>query len=88
MATNVEAVDAEIDQLRVADRAPGLAQLALTLARLMDGDDGATAKANTARELRAVMVELRKLAPVAAETDRVDELAKRREDGRVRARRA
>ncbi|MER6821651.1 hypothetical protein ABT316_19335 [Streptomyces cellulosae] len=88
MASNVEAIDDEIDRLRVADTAPGLAQLALTLARLMDGDDGATAKANTARELRAVMADLRKLAPVAAETDRVDELAKKRQDGRLRARRA
>lgn len=88
MASNVEAVDAEIDQLHVAERAPGLAQLALTLARLLDGEDGATAKANVGRELRAVMVELRKLAPVAAETDRIDELAKKREDGRLRARRA
>ncbi|MFF9625436.1 hypothetical protein [Streptomyces griseosporeus] len=88
MATNVEAVDAEIDRLRVADRAPGLAQLALTLARTLDGEEGGTVKANVGRELRAVLVELRKLAPVAAERDRVDELAKRREDGRVRARRA
>jgi len=88
MATNVEATEAEIDQLRVADKAPGLAQLALTLARVMDGDEGATQKANVGRELRAALSELRKLAPVAAERDRVDELAKRREDGRVRARRA
>lgn len=85
---NVEAISTEIDRLQVADLAPGLAQLALTLARLMDGEDGATAKANTARELRAVMADLRKLAPVATETDRVDELAKKREDGRIRARRA
>jgi hypothetical protein len=88
MATNVEGTSAEIEQLHVADRAPGLAQLALTLARLLDGEDGATAKANVGRELRAVMVELRKLAPVAAESDRVDELAKKRQDGRIRARRA
>ncbi|MGV9242624.1 hypothetical protein [Streptomyces sp. NPDC003710] len=88
MATNLEATDAEIDHLKVADIAPGLAQLALSLARLMDGDDGGTAKSNVARELRAVMADLRKLAPVAAETDRVDELARKRQDGRIRARRA
>jgi hypothetical protein len=88
MATNVEAIEAELDQMRIIDRAPGLAQLALTLARLMDGEDGATAKANVGRELRAVMADLRKLAPVAAEADRVDELAKKRQDGRIRARRA
>ncbi|MFF7290727.1 hypothetical protein [Streptomyces griseorubiginosus] len=87
MATNVEATSAEIEQLRVGDIAPGLAQLALTLATTLDGKDGATAKANAGRELRAVLESLRKLAPVAAETDRVDELAKKR-DGRIRARRA
>jgi hypothetical protein len=88
MATNLEAVEAELEQMRIIDRAPGLAQLALTFARLMDGEDGATAKANVGRELRAVMADLRKLAPVAAEADRVDELAKKRQDGRIRARRA
>ncbi|MFI1287449.1 hypothetical protein ACIQCF_04545 [Streptomyces sp. NPDC088353] len=88
MATNVEATAAEIARLRVGDTAPGLAQLALTLAASVDEKSGPTAKANAARELRAVMETLRKLAPVAEETDRVDELAKRREDGRVRARRA
>jgi hypothetical protein len=88
MSTNVEAVGAEIERLRVAEISPGLAQLALTLAASIDEKGGPTAKANAARELRAVIESLRKLAPVAAETDRVDELSKRREDGRVRARRA
>jgi hypothetical protein len=86
--SNADAIRAEIERLRVADTAPGLAQLAVTLAELMDGSDGATAKANTARELRAVMEDLRKLAPVAEEKDRVDELASRRRDGGIRARRA
>ncbi|MFB6620469.1 hypothetical protein ACFC5H_35610 [Streptomyces rochei] len=88
MATNVEGTAAEIARLRVGDIAPGLAQLALTLAQVMDGKDGATAKANAARELRAALEALHKLAPVAEETDRVDELARKRQDGRLRARRA
>ncbi|MBC3989343.1 hypothetical protein H8N00_10710 [Streptomyces sp. AC563] len=89
MASNVEAIKAELAQMRVADRAPGLAQLAVTLAQVMDADEGANAKANVGRELRAVMADLRKLAPVAAERDRVDELAQKRQDGRmIRARRA
>ncbi|MGW8703265.1 hypothetical protein ACWGOK_41240 [Streptomyces eurythermus] len=86
--TNEEAVAEEIERLRVGDTAPGLRQLALTLAAQMDGPEGPTAKANAARELRAVLEDLRRLAPVEQETDRVDELAKKREDGRVRARRA
>ncbi|MFE9432164.1 hypothetical protein [Streptomyces sp. NPDC006640] len=92
MASNVEATDAEIEAMHVRDLAPGLAQLALTMARQMDGDDGSTAKSNAARELRATLEALRKLAPVAAEVDRVgelrDELAEKRQDGRIRARRA
>ncbi|MFF9324033.1 hypothetical protein ACF1AY_04870 [Streptomyces sp. NPDC014776] len=88
MASNVEATREQIDRMRVADREPGLAQLALTLARLMDGEDGATAKANVGRELRATLEALRKVAPVAAEQDRVDELARKRQNGRIRARRA
>ncbi|WP_420034693.1 hypothetical protein ACN2WE_21435 [Streptomyces sp. cg28] len=88
MATNVEATAAEIKQLRVGDTAPGLAQLALTLAAVMDGKDGATAKANAGRELRAVIETLRKVAPVAEENDSVDQLSQKREARRVRARRA
>lgn len=88
MSTNVEATAAEIERLRVGEMAPGLAQLALTLAASVDEKGGPTAKANAARELRTALETLRKLAPVAAESDRVDELSKRREDGRVRARRA
>ncbi|WP_326808169.1 hypothetical protein OHB04_22790 [Streptomyces sp. NBC_01775] len=88
MATNVEATRAEIDHLRVGDSAPGLAQLALTLAALMDEKGGATAKANAGRELRAVIESLRKLAPVEEQDDGVDQLSQKREARRVRARRA
>jgi hypothetical protein len=88
MPTNVEATAAEIDKLRVGDAAPGLAQLALTLAAVMDGKDGATAKANAGRELRAVLEGLRKVAPVAEDNDKVDQLAQKREARRVTARRA
>lgn len=88
MASNVEATQAEIDHLRIADSAPGLAQLALSLAAAVDNPGNVTAQSNAARELRTVLEALRKLAPVAQETDRIDELAKRREDGLVRARRA
>ncbi|MER8004978.1 hypothetical protein [Streptomyces sp. NPDC094149] len=67
--------------------APGLAQLALTLAEALDEGGGATAKANAGRELRAVMETLRKLAPVDQQDDGVDKLAKQGEERRVRARR-
>ncbi|MGW6418837.1 hypothetical protein [Streptomyces sp. NPDC055055] len=92
MSTNVEATRAEIDRLQVGEIAPGLAQLALSLAAAVDNPGNVTAQSNAARELRTVLEGLRKLAPVAAEADGVDELKarkeKRREDGLVRARRA
>lgn len=92
MSTNVEATQAEIDRLRVGDSAPGLAQLALSLAASVDSPGNVTAQANAARELRTVLEGLRKLAPVAESKDWVDELAakkeQKREDGLVRARRA
>ena len=88
MSSNVEATQAEIDRLRVGDLAPGLAQLALSLAASVDSPGNVTAQANAARELRTVLEGLRKLAPVSVQLDAVDELKKRREDGLVRARRA
>ncbi|WP_371528384.1 hypothetical protein OG302_22340 [Streptomyces sp. NBC_01283] len=88
MPTNVEATAAEIAQLRVGETAPGLSQLALTLAAVMDGKDGATAKANAGRELRAVLEGLRKVAPAEERNDRIDQLSQKREARRVTARRA
>lgn len=87
MSANVEAVQAEIERLKVADLAPGLAQLALTLAASVDNPGNVTAQSNAARELRTTLEELRKLAPPAQDMDRVDDLAKKRGD-RIRARRA
>lgn len=84
MATVAEAITDELDHLRVVDLAPGLAQLAITLAVSVDDPGNATAQANAARELRAVMAELRKLAPVAADNDRLDELTRKREARRAR----
>ncbi|MFG3180063.1 hypothetical protein ACGFZC_34095 [[Kitasatospora] papulosa] len=88
MSTVAEAITTELEQLGIIDKHPGLAQLAITLSKSVDDPGNATAQANAARELRAVMEDLRKLAPPAVELDRVDELAQRREDGLVRARRA
>jgi hypothetical protein len=84
MGSVEKAINAEITTLRVGDMAPGLAELAASLARAVDEDGGPTAKANAARELRAVMADLRKLAPVAAEDDGVIQLSKKREARRAR----
>lgn len=71
MATVTEAITAEIDRLRVGDLAPGLAQLAVSLAGSVDEPGGPTAKANAARELRAVMSHL---ADTWRDEDRLDEI--------------
>lgn len=84
MGAVADKITAEITGLRVAEIAPGLAALAVSLAESVDEPGGPTAKSNAARELRAVMDDLRKLAPVAAEDDRVDELTKKREARRAR----
>lgn len=86
MSTVAGAITAELEQLRVIDSAPGLAQLAVTLAQSVDVPGNATAQANAARELRAVMNDLRKLAPVASEDDGVIKLSKKREERRARRR--
>lgn len=73
-----DATRAEIDALRVASVAPGLVAVALELARQLDEAEAPTSAAVVARELRATMLELRKVAPAAEEGDALDELTARR----------
>ncbi|MGW7085026.1 hypothetical protein ACWGH2_16260 [Streptomyces sp. NPDC054871] len=68
----------EIDQLGVEAIAPGLAAVALELARQLDECEAPTSAAVVARELRATMLELRKVAPAKSEGDALDDLAARR----------
>ncbi|MFF9129130.1 hypothetical protein [Streptomyces sp. NPDC014806] len=86
MGAVTDKITAEIEQLRVADVAPGLAQAAICLAGWMDIPSNATAVSNAARELRQLMAELRTLAPVAAEGDGVDDIAAQRAKRRAEAR--
>ncbi|MEU0181784.1 hypothetical protein ABZ312_11435 [Streptomyces sp. NPDC006207] len=78
-----DAIRAEIDSLRAEQAAPGLVAVAIDLARQMDGTDAPTAAAVVARELRAVMADVRKLAPVGEEGDALDELRRKREARRT-----
>ncbi|WP_234435972.1 hypothetical protein [Streptomyces sp. NRRL S-813] len=86
MSAVTDKIAAEIERLRVSESAPGLAQLAVSLAESIDEADGPTGKANAARELRQVMADLRKLAPIAEEGDTVDDIARQREKRRAAAR--
>ncbi|MGW8387539.1 hypothetical protein ACWGMW_03035 [Streptomyces albidoflavus] len=79
MGAVTEATREELIKLRSDSIAPGLAALALDLARAIDDTDAPTAKAAAARELRGVMADVRKLAPVEEEGDALDDLARRRE---------
>jgi hypothetical protein len=84
--STADAVRAELDQLNVSATAPGLAALALQLAEAVDTTDAATSMAQAARELRAVLADLRKLAPVGEEGDAVNDIARQREKRRSEAR--
>jgi hypothetical protein len=86
MGDLADATREEIAGLHVAEIAPGLAQLAITLAETIDAQDGLTGRANAGRELRAVMNDLRKLAPVAVEGDGVDGITGNRAERRAKLR--
>jgi hypothetical protein len=86
MGAVTDKITEEITSLRVDETAPGLAQLAISLAESIDEPGGPTGKANAARELRAVMNDLRKLAPVAQEGDGVDGITGDRAERRAKLR--
>ncbi|MGW1158437.1 hypothetical protein ACWD5Q_06590 [Streptomyces sp. NPDC002513] len=85
MGAVTDKITDEIERLRVEETAPGLAQLAISLAESIDEPGGPTGKANAARELRAVMQDLRKLAPVDVKGDAVDDIAEQRAKRRAAA---
>jgi len=76
----------ELEDLHADDTAPGMAAVALDLARAIDGTDAPTAKAVAARELRSIMADMRRLAPVGEKGDAVDDIAEQREKRRAAAR--
>lgn len=78
----------ELEDRRAQEVAPGLAAVALRLAKQMDRVPlkNPTAAAVVARELRGALQELRRVAPVAQEGDAVDELTRRRGERRAAAR--
>ncbi|WP_346167074.1 hypothetical protein [Streptomyces javensis] len=81
-----DATRAELDQLHVGAESPGLAEVALKLARQLDETDKPTSAAVVARELRGLMADLRKLAPVDEGEDTVNDIARQREKRRAAAR--
>ncbi|MFD8845478.1 hypothetical protein [Streptomyces pseudogriseolus] len=88
MGAVTDAITAELEKLSGHHTAPGLAELALALARSIDDTDAATARAVAGRELRAVLADLRRLAPVETKGDAVDDIAEQRAKRREAQRRA
>lgn len=83
LGTVASAIKEEIAAMHVEDRAPGMAALAASLARAVDASaKNPSAKAVAARELRAVMRELRAMAPVESKGDAVDDVGQQREKRR------
>jgi hypothetical protein len=72
----------ELDDLHAHETSPGMAAVALILAKAIDDSDAPTAQAVVAEKLRSIMSDLRKLAPVDAKGDVVDDLGSKREERR------
>lgn len=82
-------IRAEIKQLGAAETAPGLAAVAVRLARALDAipvTDAPTAQAVVADKLAATMTKLRAIAPVQSKGDAVDDVAEQRDKRRAQAR--
>lgn len=76
-------IASELDDLSARDTSPGMAAVALDLAKAIDASDAPTAKAVAARELRSIMSDLRKLAPVETKGDAVDDVGRKRAERRA-----
>ncbi|WP_260608978.1 hypothetical protein [Streptomyces sp. WAC 01325] len=76
----------ELDQLKADETSPGMAAVALDLAMAIDSTDVPGVKAKAAHELRSIMADLRRLAPVETKGDAVDDILGDREERRAKLR--
>ncbi|MEU5192768.1 hypothetical protein AB0G86_01720 [Streptomyces scabiei] len=86
--TVTDKIAEELSDLHAEETSPGMAAVALDLAQAIDGTDVPGVKAKAAHELRSIMADLRKLAPVGEEEDAVNDIARQREKRRADARKA
>lgn len=84
--TVADKISEELGDLHAEETSPGMAAVALDLAKAIDGTNVPGAKAAAAHQLRSIMADLRKLAPVEAKGDAVDDIAEQREKRRAAAR--
>lgn len=73
----------ELEDLHADETSPGMAAVALDLARAIDATDVAASKAVAADKLRSIIADLRKLAPVEVKGDAVDDVGRKREERRA-----
>jgi hypothetical protein len=87
--TVADKIATELDALHAEETSPGMAAVALDLAKAIDSTNVPGAKAAAAHQLRSIISDLRKLAPVDSKGDTVDDIAeqrkKRREEAQQRA---
>lgn len=81
-----DAIATELDDLHAEETSPGMAAVALDLAKAIDGTDVPGAKAAAAHQLRSIMSDLRRLAPAEVKGDAVDDIAEQRAKRRAAAR--
>ncbi|MFD7791020.1 hypothetical protein [Streptomyces sp. NPDC059759] len=79
----VDKITHELEDLHADETSPGMAAIVLDLAQAMASTDAPTAKAVAARELRSIMADLRKLAPVEVKGDAVDDVGRKRAERRA-----
>jgi hypothetical protein len=75
----------ELEDLHANETSPGMAAVALDLAKGIDATDVPGVKAKAAHELRSIMADLRRLAPVESKGDAVDDIAEQRKKRRAAA---
>jgi hypothetical protein len=75
----------ELEELHADETSPGMAAVALDLAKGIDATDVPGVKAKAAHELRSIMADLRRLAPVESKGDAVDDIAEQRKKRRAAA---
>ncbi|MGW0169547.1 hypothetical protein ACWDWT_30880 [Streptomyces sp. NPDC003343] len=76
----------ELDDLHAHETSPGMAAAALALAKSIDDTEVPAQKAKAIHELRPVMADLRRLAPVESKGDAVDDIAQQRAKRRAATR--
>lgn len=82
----VDQIEAELEDLHAHETSPGMAAVALDLAKAMVESDAPTAKAVVADKLRTILNDLRKLAPAETKGDGVDGIVGDRAERKARLR--